>query len=460
LLVFDGIDAIQHYANQWQVLVTAEAIARSGSARVLVTIRDFMSEKIPAEQLQVRPLDRAQVEALVLELQPSSATSDQLDASIVQFMRRHHNVLIGDSTAEHIRTGLGLADSAGEERELEVKGRDLISDTSKTVRVRSSEVREALPEIASGREQESIMRIAQDLGGGNPRVIRTLVARSAALSAKALLEELDRELGDQEVIPPHALSAIEAQLDEAVRARELSAMGEAMVEAGNMRQAFKAFSDAVTVRSTMPSTRLRAGAHFDRGRVSLALGEYEQANADLEEAARLYRMLSAHRELVPVLEALAEVHQKMSHVEEAMSLLREALDVTKSIGDPVGAERIESRLALLEQVPTEPLQNQEVAPAQEVLQGDDRVLSVEFLVSGRVQGVGFRTFVQECAREIGLEGDAVNLEDGRIRVRATGPRRGLKQLEERLHRGPPAAVVEQVQVTILGESGASQQPPA
>jgi rod shape-determining protein MreB and related proteins len=62
---------------------------------------------------------------------------DELDASIVQFMRKSYNLLIGEPTAEQIKIQIGSAAPLGEEREMEVKGRDLVSGIPKTVRVHS-----------------------------------------------------------------------------------------------------------------------------------------------------------------------------------------------------------------------------------------------------------------------------------------------------------------------------------
>jgi rod shape-determining protein MreB and related proteins len=65
---------------------------------------------------------------------------------IVQFMRKNYNLLIGEPTAEQIKIQIGSAYPVGEEREMEVKGRDLVSGIPKTVRVHSSEIREAVQE--------------------------------------------------------------------------------------------------------------------------------------------------------------------------------------------------------------------------------------------------------------------------------------------------------------------------
>jgi len=63
------------------------------------------------------------------------------------------------------------------------------------------------------------------------------------------------------------------------------------------------------------------------------------------------------------------------------------------------------------------------------------------LVSGVVQGVGFRYYTRLRAQELGLAGWVQNLADGRVEVWAEGPPAEVEQLLEWLHRGPPGARV-------------------
>jgi acylphosphatase len=65
----------------------------------------------------------------------------------------------------------------------------------------------------------------------------------------------------------------------------------------------------------------------------------------------------------------------------------------------------------------------------------------QYLISGRVQGVGFRNFAQRAAEEIGVSGWACNLDDGRVEVHANGTRRQLDDFESRLRTGPRFAQV-------------------
>lgn len=63
------------------------------------------------------------------------------------------------------------------------------------------------------------------------------------------------------------------------------------------------------------------------------------------------------------------------------------------------------------------------------------------LVSGTVQGVGYRAFVRQQARDLGVTGYAENLADGRVEVVAEGHRADLDLLLVRMGTGPSHAVV-------------------
>ncbi|HOW15297.1 acylphosphatase [Methanosarcina sp.] len=71
----------------------------------------------------------------------------------------------------------------------------------------------------------------------------------------------------------------------------------------------------------------------------------------------------------------------------------------------------------------------------------------EILVSGRVQGVGFRRFARNAADRFGVECNPINLRDGRVFVLAEGRREALELLIAELRKGPTFAHVEKVDVT-------------
>ena len=80
-------------------------------------------------------------------------------------------------------------------------------------------------------------------------------------------------------------------------------------------------------------------------------------------------------------------------------------------------------------------------------------LGRRYLVIGRVQGVGFRYFTRAEALREGLHGWVRNAADGAVEISAECDREALDRFERAVRRGPPAARVEQVDVTDIGAGG-------
>ena len=72
---------------------------------------------------------------------------DEMDSSIIQYIKREYNLLIGERTAEEIKINIGTAIvNPNQDKTMYISGRDLVSGLPKTVRIKSSEVCEALSE--------------------------------------------------------------------------------------------------------------------------------------------------------------------------------------------------------------------------------------------------------------------------------------------------------------------------
>jgi acylphosphatase len=69
-----------------------------------------------------------------------------------------------------------------------------------------------------------------------------------------------------------------------------------------------------------------------------------------------------------------------------------------------------------------------------------------YLVSGRVQGVGFRFFAEEAGRREGLRGWVRNLPDGRVEITAEGEPEAMARFEIAVRQGPRGARVDDVRV--------------
>jgi len=81
------------------------------------------------------------------------------------------------------------------------------------------------------------------------------------------------------------------------------------------------------------------------------------------------------------------------------------------------------------------------------------IVAKRFFVSGRVQGVGFRFFVQDCAAAEGVHGYVRNLSDGRVESFVEGDEESVLRVERALRRGPPGADVDNVVVEAAVPSG-------
>ncbi len=70
---------------------------------------------------------------------------------------------------------------------------------------------------------------------------------------------------------------------------------------------------------------------------------------------------------------------------------------------------------------------------------------LSLVVTGRVQGVGFRWYVLRAATDLGLAGEVSNRSDGAVSIEAEGDRQRLEQFLEIVREGPVTAIVDRVQ---------------
>ena len=85
------------------------------------------------------------------------------------------------------------------------------------------------------------------------------------------------------------------------------------------------------------------------------------------------------------------------------------------------------------------------------------------VVRGRVQGVGFRMFVEDTAERLRLEGWVRNRRDGSVEILVSGPEAAVTELIRRCHEGPPAAQVARIEEMETDETppkGFAQRPTA
>ncbi|MGH7594639.1 MAG: rod shape-determining protein, partial [Gemmatimonadales bacterium] len=125
---------------------------------------------------------------------------DELDQAIVLFMRKNYNLLVGEPTAESIKIKIGSAYPSSEEREMEVKGRDLVSGIPKTVRVHSVEIREAIQEPIAA----VVDAVRRALEITPPELAADIVDRGIVMTGGgALIRGLDLLLSHETGLPIH-----------------------------------------------------------------------------------------------------------------------------------------------------------------------------------------------------------------------------------------------------------------
>lgn len=78
-----------------------------------------------------------------------------------------------------------------------------------------------------------------------------------------------------------------------------------------------------------------------------------------------------------------------------------------------------------------------------------------FVLSGRVQGVGFRWFTEQAARLEGVGGWVKNRADGAVEIHAEGDREAVTRFESKVRRGPSGAQIDHVEVIDDVPSGRS-----
>src|SRR3989442_1076931 len=123
---------------------------------------------------------------------------DEMDEALIQYCRRAYNLLIGERTSEDIKIAIGSAYPMKEERSIEVRGRDLVSGLPRTVRMTSSEAREALAEPVA----QIVEAVKQTLERTPPELAADIVDRGIVLAGGgSLLRGIDRLLSEETGMP-------------------------------------------------------------------------------------------------------------------------------------------------------------------------------------------------------------------------------------------------------------------
>lgn len=125
---------------------------------------------------------------------------DELDDSIVTYIKREYNLMIGERTAEQVKLSIGTADKETPESFMDIRGRDLVSGLPKTLQISSREIYEALKEPVTN----IVDAIKSTLEKTPPELASDVMELGIMLTGGgALLEGLDRLVERETGMPVH-----------------------------------------------------------------------------------------------------------------------------------------------------------------------------------------------------------------------------------------------------------------
>ena len=158
---------------------------------------------------------------------------DDFDEAIVRYMKKKHNLLIGERTAEDIKIKIGTTYQMMEDEVMEVKGRNLVTGLPKVVTISSSETEQALRET-TGQIVEAVISVLERTP---PELSADLLDMGLTLTGGgALLRGLDRFLHEATGLP---VQVAERPLDCVAEGAGRTLEGKAHIPA-NARGAVKA----------------------------------------------------------------------------------------------------------------------------------------------------------------------------------------------------------------------------
>lgn len=123
---------------------------------------------------------------------------DDMDEAIINYIRKNHNLLIGERSAESIKIEIGTAGKVKENKELDIRGRNLLTGLPKTVTITAEEISFALEDTVHA----IVEAVKNTLEKTPPELAADIMDRGIVLSGGgALLHNLDKVISDETKIP-------------------------------------------------------------------------------------------------------------------------------------------------------------------------------------------------------------------------------------------------------------------
>ncbi|QTM98319.1 MULTISPECIES: rod-share determining protein MreBH [Sediminibacillus] len=125
---------------------------------------------------------------------------DKMDDEIIQYIRKHYNILIGERTAENVKMEIGYALIDHDELSMDIRGRDMVTGLPRTITITSTEVQDAIRESL-----EAILEtIRTTLENCPPELSGDIVDHGVTLTGGgALLKGMQKWLADEISVPVH-----------------------------------------------------------------------------------------------------------------------------------------------------------------------------------------------------------------------------------------------------------------
>lgn len=123
---------------------------------------------------------------------------DNLDLDITQYIRKHYNLMIGERSAESIKVDIGCAGKVEENKEMDIRGRDLLTGLPKTVTITAKEIATSLIDSVD----TIVEAVKNTLEQTPPELAADIMDRGIVLSGGgSLLKNLDKVISDETKIP-------------------------------------------------------------------------------------------------------------------------------------------------------------------------------------------------------------------------------------------------------------------
>ena len=125
---------------------------------------------------------------------------DELDTSIIQYVKKEYSLMLGERTAEEIKMAIGSAFPTEDEPQAEIRGRDLVSGLPKTIVVSSEEIRKAIEEPVN----QIVDAVKTTLDKCPPELSGDIMDRGIVIAGGgALLRGMDERLRHETGMPIH-----------------------------------------------------------------------------------------------------------------------------------------------------------------------------------------------------------------------------------------------------------------